>query len=116
MPNFDHANRLFGKELTLLMDENMDFLRKRFEGWSERYKNGNFKVGYLDVQRAYLDWRVGEYLGKVGEGMATYWYANATRFIPYTIHEFPGYSFVVSDIHGHVLSLPYALLAIGLLS
>ncbi|MFM6951640.1 MAG: hypothetical protein ACKOXR_00670 [Bacteroidota bacterium] len=63
MPNFDHANRLFGKELTLLMDENMDFLRKRFEGWSERYKNGNFKVGYVDVQRAYLDWRVGEYLG-----------------------------------------------------
>jgi hypothetical protein len=63
MPNFDHANRLFGKELTLLMDENMDFLRKRFEGWSERYKNGNFKVGYVDVQRAYFDWRVGEYLG-----------------------------------------------------
>lgn len=63
MPNFDHANRLFGKELTFLMDENMDFLRKRFEGWSERYKNGNFKVGYVDVQRAYLDWRVGEYLG-----------------------------------------------------
>jgi|GEM_PF-386460 len=63
MPNFDHANRLFGKELTLLMDENMDFLRKRFEGWSERYKSGNFKVGYVDVQRAYFDWRVGEYLG-----------------------------------------------------
>jgi hypothetical protein len=63
MPNFDHANRLFGKELTLLMDENMDFLRKRFEGWSERYKNGNFKVGYVDVQRAYFGWRVAEYLG-----------------------------------------------------
>lgn len=42
-----------------------------------------------------------------------YWYANATRFIPYTIHEFPSYSFVVSDIHGHVLSLPFVLLAIG---
>jgi hypothetical protein len=69
MPNFDHANRLFGKELTLLMDENMDFLRKRFEGWSERYKTGNFKVGYVDVQRAYFDWRVGEYLGDTaGDG------------------------------------------------
>ena len=63
MPNFDHANRLFGAELTQLMDYNMDFLRKRFQGWSERYKNGNFKVGYVDVQRAYFDWRVGEYLG-----------------------------------------------------
>ncbi len=44
-----------------------------------------------------------------------YWYANATRFIPFTIHEFPSYSFVVSDIHGHVLSLPFVLLAIGFL-
>lgn len=48
-------------------------------------------------------------------GLETYWYANATRFIPYAIHEFPSYSFVVSDVHGHVLSLPFVLLAIGLL-
>ena len=44
--------------------------------------------------------------GKIGEGMNTYWYPNATRFIPWTIHEFPSYSFVVSDVHGHVLSIP----------
>jgi uncharacterized membrane protein len=44
-----------------------------------------------------------------------YWYANATRFIPYTIHEFPSYSFVVSDVHGHVLSIPFVLLAIALI-
>lgn len=48
-------------------------------------------------------------------GWKAYWYPNATRFIPFTIHEFPSYSFVVSDIHGHVLSIPLALLAIGLL-
>ena len=52
---------------------------------------------------------------KIGQGMQTYWYANATRFIPFTIHEFPSYSFVVSDVHGHVLSIPVVLLAIGLL-
>ncbi len=57
----------------------------------------------------------GRFWGKIGEGMNTYWYANATRFIPYTIHEFPGYSFVVSDVHGHVLSIPFVLLAIALL-
>ncbi|MBI3343169.1 hypothetical protein HY032_03355, partial [Candidatus Gottesmanbacteria bacterium] len=51
----------------------------------------------------------------LAEGMNTYWYANATRFIPYTIHEFPGYSFVVSDVHGHVLSIPFVLLAIAML-
>lgn len=42
-----------------------------------------------------------------------YWYPNATRFIPYTIHEFPIYSFVVSDLHGHVLDIPFILLTIA---
>lgn len=54
-------------------------------------------------------------LGWTLEGLKTYWYANATRFIPFSIHEFPSYSFVVSDVHGHVLSIPFALLAIAML-
>ncbi len=45
----------------------------------------------------------------------SYWYPNATRFIPYTIHEFPLYSFVVSDLHGHVLDIPIVLLTIAIL-
>lgn len=45
----------------------------------------------------------------------SYWYPNATRFIYHTIHEFPGYSFVVSDLHGHVLDIPVVLTAIALL-
>ena len=45
----------------------------------------------------------------------SYWYANATRFIPFTIHEFPLYSFVVSDLHGHVLNIPVVLFIIALL-
>jgi YYY domain-containing protein len=44
-----------------------------------------------------------------------YWYPNATRFIPFTIHEFPLYSFVVSDLHGHVLDIPFVLLTITLM-
>lgn len=44
-----------------------------------------------------------------------YWYPNATRFIEYTIHEFPLYSFVVSDLHGHVLDIPFVLLTISIL-
>ena len=43
------------------------------------------------------------------KGFVGYWYADATRFIENTIHEFPGYSFVVSDLHGHVLGLPIVL-------
>lgn len=62
-----------------------------------------------------LLWGSGEFLRNVSVGMNTYWYANATRFIPYTIHEFPSYSFVVSDVHGHVLSIPFVLVAIALI-
>jgi len=38
-----------------------------------------------------------------------FWYADATRFIERTIHEFPGYSFVVSDLHAHLLDFPVVL-------
>jgi uncharacterized membrane protein len=44
-----------------------------------------------------------------------YWYPNATRFIHNTIHEFPIYSNVVSDLHGHFLDVPFVLLTIAVL-
>lgn len=46
---------------------------------------------------------------------SNYWYPNATRFIPFTIHEFPAYSFIVSDLHGHVSDIPFVLLIIAVL-
>ncbi len=46
---------------------------------------------------------------------SAYWYPNATRFIPFTIHEFPAYSYVVADLHGHVFDIPFVLLTIALL-
>jgi uncharacterized membrane protein len=56
------------------------------------------------------------------EGAATYWYPDATRFIGYnpdvddkTIHEFPQYSFVVSDLHAHLIGLSFVLLFLALL-
>jgi YYY domain-containing protein len=77
-----------------------------------------FTKGYFGEQTPppfwTLLWKFSE-LGSIGLGLDKYWYANATRFIPFTIHEFPSYSFVVSDVHGHVLSLPFVLLAIALL-
>lgn len=45
----------------------------------------------------------------------SYWYPNATRFIPFTIHEFPIYSFVVSDLHGHVLDIMFVLTTIAVI-
>lgn len=46
---------------------------------------------------------------------SNYWYPNATRFIPNTIHEFPSYSWVVADLHGHVLDIPFVLLTLAVL-
>ncbi len=45
----------------------------------------------------------------------SYWYPNATRFIYHTIHEFPIYSWVVADLHGHVLDIPFVILTIAIL-
>ncbi|MDR2749960.1 MAG: DUF2298 domain-containing protein, partial [Clostridiales bacterium] len=50
-----------------------------------------------------------------------YWYPDATRYIGYnppvfddeTIHEFPLYSYVVSDLHAHVLNMLFVLTALG---
>lgn len=42
-----------------------------------------------------------------------YWYPDATRFIPKTIHEFPSYSFIVSDLHAHVWSMVLVFLMIS---
>ncbi|MBI5044905.1 MAG: hypothetical protein HZC02_03195 [Candidatus Levybacteria bacterium] len=43
----------------------------------------------------------------------SYWYPNATRFIHNTIHEFPMYSWTVSDLHGHVTDIPFVLLTLA---
>lgn len=55
-------------------------------------------------------------------GFTGYWYPDATRFIvekfgalDNTIHEFPIYSSVVSDLHGHFLNIPFVLLFLALL-
>lgn len=52
----------------------------------------------------------------------TYWFTSATRLIGYcpptadkTISEFPAYTFIVSDLHAHLLNLPFVLLLLALL-
>lgn len=59
---------------------------------------------------------------KLLPGETEYYYPQSTRYIGYnpptddkTIHEFPIYSFVVSDLHGHVSDMPFVLTFIALL-
>jgi uncharacterized membrane protein len=53
---------------------------------------------------------------------ADYWFPNSTRYIGYnpettdkTIHEFPGYSFVLGDLHAHVINIIFVLTLLGIL-
>ncbi|MHB8129306.1 MAG: DUF2298 domain-containing protein [Mobilitalea sp.] len=55
-------------------------------------------------------------------GTVRYWFPDATRFIGYhpettdkTIHEFPAYSFVLGDLHAHVVNILFVLTVLGIL-
>lgn len=42
-----------------------------------------------------------------------FWWFNDTRVIPRTITEFPFFSFLLGDLHPHVMSIPLVLLSLG---
>lgn len=44
-----------------------------------------------------------------------FWFPDSTRYIENTIHEFPSYSFILGDLHAHVLNIIFVLLAIALI-
>ncbi|MDO4519729.1 MAG: DUF2298 domain-containing protein [Eubacteriales bacterium] len=57
-----------------------------------------------------------------GEEISGYWFPDATRYIGFnpdrpdkTIHEFPCYSFVLGDLHAHVVNIMFVLLLMGIL-
>lgn len=66
--------------------------------------------------------RIGRNGLPAGISEKVFWFADSTRFIGYnpdtadkTIHEFPYYSFLVADLHAHVINLAFVLVLIGLL-
>ena len=60
---------------------------------------------------------------KGAEETESYWFPDATRYIGYnpvndsdkTIHEFPCYSFVLGDLHAHVVNVMFVTFLVGLL-
>lgn len=56
-------------------------------------------------------------------GYENYWFPESTRFIGHNpptadacIHEFPSYSFVLGDLHAHMINLIFVLLFLGILA
>ncbi len=44
----------------------------------------------------------------------SYW--QSSRVIPFTIHEFPFWSFLFADLHPHVIAMPFSICLLGLLA
>lgn len=58
----------------------------------------------------------------LGKSDKEYWFPNSTRYIGHdpdtldrTIHEFPSYSFILGDLHAHVVNVFFVLTVVGLL-
>jgi len=44
----------------------------------------------------------------------TYFFPDSTRIIEYTINEYPAYSIVLGDVHGHYIALPFLVIVLAL--
>ncbi len=67
-------------------------------------------------------WLVPSIQEMFGLEVDSYWFPDATRYIGYnpetkdkTIHEFPLYSFVLGDLHAHVINIIFVLTVLALL-
>ncbi len=56
------------------------------------------------------------------EGYESYWFPSSTRYIGYNpdvadkcIHEFPSYSFVLGDVHAHMINIMFVITVLALL-
>ncbi|MBR5936875.1 MAG: hypothetical protein IKZ90_01230 [Clostridiales bacterium] len=84
---------------------------------------GNSHSFFYDEQsfgNKMLFWKIWEKLGIDVGNTSGFFYPNSTRFIghnpdigDHTIHEFPFYSYLIGDLHAHVVSLTVVLLIIA---
>lgn len=91
--------------------------------FTKGYKN-EFPEAPWKVTKGEAEWKSfkEKLFGDSAKGLLTvlgqesnYWYPNATRFIKNTIHEFPIYSYVVADLHGHVFDIPFVIFTLALI-
>ncbi len=63
---------------------------------------------------AQLKGQIAALLAHMQAPMFDYW--QSSRIIPFTINEFPFWSFLFADLHPHVIDLPIAVLMLGILA
>ena len=105
-----------------------DIQDKKISGWKKRLPSVTGFIAGLAVSVAgnmhYVVYaQIIPLIQKLkGEEVSGYWFPDATRYIGFnpdvpdkTIHEFPCYSFVLGDLHAHVVNIMFVLLLLGLL-
>ena len=73
---------------------------------------GDRAVGRRAVHRRGDD-RLRARAGRAQRAAAPYDWFGASRVIEGTINEFPAFSFTLADLHGHVMAIPFSLLALA---
>ncbi len=72
-------------------------------------------LGLLMGNLSDFSWLWQNVLGRLGgRSWLPYDYWAASRVIPYTINEFPLWTFVFADLHPHLIAMPFGLLVVGL--
>jgi YYY domain-containing protein len=76
---------------------------------------GRLAAGLWGVALCIVAGTVGSGLELVNEGgpLRSYDWFGASRVIEGTINEFPAFSFTLADLHGHVMAIPFSLLALA---
>src|SRR3954453_2421817 len=76
---------------------------------------GRVVIGLWGVALCVLAGTIGSGLELVEHGgpLRTYDWFGASRVIEGTINEFPAFSFTLADLHGHVMAIPFSLLALA---
>ena len=67
-------------------------------------------------------WPWAQQIGLLVANDESYWFPNSTRFLGHypaandqTIHEYPSYSFILGDLHAHVVNILYVLMVVAIL-
>ncbi len=89
-------------------------------GFGYNLTHGNLRYGLLTALSVILLGNlqglkefISMYFTKETVPMGYYW--SSSRVIPYTINEFPYFSFIHGDLHSHVLAIPFQLLVLAFL-
>ncbi|HEY3360488.1 MAG TPA: DUF2298 domain-containing protein [Methanosarcina sp.] len=89
-------------------------------GFGYNLTHGNIRYGLLTALSVILLGNlqglkefISIYFTKETAPMGYYW--SSSRIIPYTINEFPYFSFIHGDLHSHLLAIPFQLLVLAFL-